>query len=43
MNASIEIPMDLILGYSTLRKANWVFDFPRKQWAISKSLFMESK
>jgi len=29
---------DLILGYSTLSKANWLFDFPRKKWAISKLL-----
>jgi hypothetical protein len=36
MNAGIEIPMDLILGYTTLHQANWLFDFPRKQWAISK-------
>ncbi len=38
VNATLEVPMDLILGYSTLSRANWVFDFPRKQWAISKRL-----
>ena len=35
VNARIERPMDLILGYMTLRKANWLFDFPRKRWAIT--------
>lgn len=38
VNSTIEVPMDLILGYSTLSKANWLFDFPRKKWAISKRL-----
>jgi hypothetical protein len=38
VNASIDVPMDLILGYSTLRHANWLFDFPRKRWGISKRL-----
>lgn len=38
VNATIEIPMDMILGYSVMRKANWLFDFPSKQWAISKWL-----
>jgi hypothetical protein len=38
VNSTIDIPMDLILGYSTLSKANWLFDFPRKRWAITKLL-----
>ena len=38
VNSTIELPMDLILGYSTLRLANWWFDFPRRRWAISKRL-----
>lgn len=38
VNSTIEIPMDLILGYSTLSKANWLFNFPRKQWAVTKLL-----
>jgi hypothetical protein len=38
VNAIIERPMDLILGYMTLHKANWLFDFPRKRWAITKWL-----
>ncbi len=38
VNAMLEVPMDMILGYTTLSQANWLFDFPRKQWAISKRL-----
>lgn len=38
VNSTIEKPMDLILGYSTLSKANWLFDFPHKRWAITKML-----
>ncbi len=34
VNSTIEVPMDLILGYSTLRHANWLLDFPRERWAI---------
>ncbi len=34
INATIEIPMDMILGYNILRQANWLFDFPNKQWAF---------
>jgi hypothetical protein len=36
VNDSIEVPMDLILGYTTLSQANWLFDFPDKRWTISK-------
>ncbi len=38
VNSTLDIPMDLILGYSTLSKANWLFDFPGKRWAITKFL-----
>jgi hypothetical protein len=38
VNSTIEVPMDLILGYSTLRQANWWFDFPRRKWAILEAL-----
>lgn len=34
VNSRTNIPLDMILGYTTLRQANWVFDFPRHQWAI---------
>lgn len=38
VNATTDVPMDLILGYSTLSQANWLFDFPRQRWAVSKRL-----
>ncbi|QMT16696.1 aspartyl protease family protein [Planococcus maritimus] len=38
VNKSTEIPMDMILGYSTLCKANWFFDFQSKKWAVLKML-----
>ncbi|MGH7764818.1 MAG: aspartyl protease family protein [Candidatus Dormibacteraceae bacterium] len=38
VNATIEVPMDMVLGYNTMSQANWVFDFPRRRWAISKVL-----
>lgn len=34
-NARLARPMDLILGYPTLRQATWFMDFPRHQWALS--------
>jgi hypothetical protein len=36
VNATIETPMELILGYSTIRQANWLFDFPGRRWAVTK-------
>jgi hypothetical protein len=30
VNSTTEMPMDVILGYSTLRQAHWVFDFPAR-------------
>ena len=38
VNATIETPMDVIIGYNLLRTANWLMDFPRRRWAISKRL-----
>jgi hypothetical protein len=35
VNAGLECPMDLILGYPTLRQADWLFDFPAKRWALT--------
>jgi hypothetical protein len=35
VNSTAEHPMDLILGYPTLRQADWLFDFPAKRWAIT--------
>ncbi|MBM7602439.1 hypothetical protein JOC75_000409 [Metabacillus crassostreae] len=33
-NDYLEQPIDLIVGFNTIRKANWIFDFPNKKWAI---------
>lgn len=35
VNATLEYPMDLILGYPTIRQAGWLFDFPARQWALT--------
>jgi len=35
VNATLEMPMDLILGYNVLSQAHWLFDFPGKKWAIT--------
>lgn len=37
-NSTIKTPMDFILGYPVLHRANWFFDFKRRKWAISKML-----
>lgn len=31
--------MDFILGYSTLRHANWLMDIPGRRWLITQTLF----
>lgn len=38
VNALIEIPMDLILGYNLYSQTNWLFDFPNRRWAITRTL-----
>jgi len=35
-NAELDIPMDMILGYTTLRHADWLFDFANKRWTITR-------
>lgn len=37
VNATIDMPMDMILGYTTLRLADWYFDFPARKWALLKT------
>jgi hypothetical protein len=32
-NATVERPMDLVLGYPTYSQADWLFDFPARRWA----------
>ncbi|MEO6472575.1 MAG: retropepsin-like aspartic protease [Aeromicrobium sp.] len=34
-NAELDLPMDLVLGYTTLNQANWLFDFPAKRWCVT--------
>ena len=36
VNSTLECPMDLILGYPTMRQADWLFDFPAKRWMLTK-------
>lgn len=36
VNITLEYPMDLILGYPTIRQADWLFDFPAKRWMLTK-------
>ncbi len=37
INVTLDTPIDLILGYSTIHQANWIFDFPHKMWGIVDS------
>ncbi len=34
-NATLDRPMDLILGYPTWSQAGWIFDFPGRTWALT--------
>jgi predicted aspartyl protease len=38
VNATLERPMDLIVGYNAYSKAHWLFDFPRRRWRITKMM-----
>lgn len=33
-NSTLELPMDLILGYPALHQADWLFDFPASRWTV---------
>lgn len=35
MNATLERPLDLIIGYPTIRQADWLFDFPGRRWTVT--------
>ena len=37
VNSTLEYPMDLILGYPTIRQADWLFDFPARRWTLTNS------
>ncbi len=34
INSQIDHPFSFLLGYSTLHQADWLFDFPKKEWAV---------
>jgi len=34
-NSTLEVPMDMILGYTTLLNADWIFDFPASRWGFA--------
>lgn len=34
LNAHTDRPVDMILGYPTLRQADWIMDFPRDRWTL---------
>ncbi len=36
VNAAADYPMDLILGYPTIRQADWLFDFPARRWMLHR-------
>lgn len=36
VNATLEIPMDLIIGYNLYHQANWLFDFLNRRWAVTR-------
>jgi Aspartyl protease len=38
VNATLERPMDLIVGYNLYSQAHWLFDFPRRRWRITQML-----
>jgi gag-polyprotein putative aspartyl protease len=36
VNSTADYPTDLILGYPTLRQADWLFDFPARRWTLTQ-------
>jgi hypothetical protein len=38
MNAGLDRPTEIVLGWTTLRQASWVFDFPGRRWSLSTRL-----
>jgi Aspartyl protease len=36
VNSTADYPMDLILGYPTLRQADWLLDFPARRWTLTR-------
>jgi predicted aspartyl protease len=35
VNAGVELPLELVLGYSTLALADWWLDFPDRRWQVT--------
>jgi hypothetical protein len=35
-NSMLRYPMDLIVGYPTIRRAEWLFDFPARRWGYAQ-------
>jgi predicted aspartyl protease len=35
VNRTLDHPIDLIVGYPTIRQADWFFDFPARRWAVT--------
>ena len=35
VNRTLDDPLDLILGYPTIRQADWLFDFPAQRWTFT--------
>ena len=35
-NATLEIPMDVILGYPTIVQADWWMSFPHRRWGLTR-------
>jgi hypothetical protein len=35
-NRTLDRRMDLILGYTALRQADWLFDFPARRWRVTR-------
>jgi hypothetical protein len=35
VNSTLAYPMDLIVGYPTIRQADWLFDFPARRWTLT--------
>jgi hypothetical protein len=35
LNSTLDIPVDLIIGFPTIRQADWFIDFPALRWSIT--------
>jgi gag-polyprotein putative aspartyl protease len=35
VNRTVDLPMDLILGYPAISQADWFFDFPSRRWSVT--------